>query len=247
MLLHNYLSSTLFFRFRTGALYRAFSNGVEATVAPKDIDTPVEKKPGKIARLIQLSKDIIPGQTFLSKTLYTIAIGSGSAALVNSGYYIPGEDTLTLTSFLILVRLIYVKAGKPLSDYLQAEIDKEEAKWYADRSAEKTKYANQLNHLESFKDYTQVVNTLFDMKAANVVLEDALVRAKAKNAFRLAIHQKAQELVKKEQDRLINEEKEHKRRLKEELLALLANENVQERILNKAINDLETKKLLRHA
>lgn len=247
MILSNLPITPIILRGRTSIIYRAFSNSLDATTTAQNVDTSAENKPGKISKLIQLGKDIVPGQTTLSKTLYVAAITSGSAFLVNSGYYLPGEDTLTLTSFLILVRLLYLKAGKPLSNYLQAEIDKEEAKWYSDRAVEKSKYSKQLVYLESFKDYTQVIHTTFDMKAANVVLEDAFKQAKAKNTFRLAIQQRAQELVKKEQERLINEEKERKRRLREELIALLADERVQERIMNKAIADLATKPLLRHA
>src|SRR5205085_2070084 len=122
-----------------------------------------------------------------------------------------------------------------------------ETKWYSDRAAEKSKYSKQLVHLESFKDYTQVIYTLYDMKAANIVLENVLKRAKAKNTFKLAIQQKAQEFVKREQERIINEEKEQKRRLREELLALLSDEKVQERILGKAISDLAAKPLIMHA
>ena len=247
MLLFNLSRSHQLLGGRTGILLRTFSNSLDAAATPKDVNIQEESKPGKMSKLLQLAKDIIPGQTPISKTLYSAAIASGSAFLINSGYYLPGEDTLTLTSFLILVRLIYLKAGKPLSNYLQAEIDKEEAIWYSNRAAEKSKYSKQLVHLESFKDYTQVIHILYEMKAANVVLEDALKRAKAKNTFKLAIQQRAQELVKKEQERIINEEKEHKRKLREELLALLTEEKVQERILGKAISDLAAKPLIRHA
>ena len=202
-------------------------------------------KEGKVQVLIKLGKEIIPGDTPLKKGLFSTTLTAISAYLVTSGLYVPGEDTLTLTSFLLLSRLLYLKAGKPLSDYLEGEIAAEEKRWNAARTGEKKKYAEQLRHLESFRDYPQVVQTIYDMQAANLVLEDAVMRAKHRAQFHSEIAQKAQELVRKEQQRLAEEAREKRARLLMDLEGLLGDRSVQQRIVEKFILDMKTQPVVK--
>ena len=211
-----------------------------ATSTDKEVASTDKKAGGKLHALMQLSKDIIPGNTILKKGIFSSALAALSTYLVQSGLYIPGESTLTLTSFVLLTRILYLKAGKPLSDYLDAEIAKEERQWYSARSAEKAKYAEQLTHLESFRDYPTVVQTVYDMQAANMVLEDAVARAKHRSQFHAELSHKAQEMVRKEQQRLAEEARAKREKLFMDLEGLLGDASVQKRIVEKFINDMKT-------
>lgn len=213
--------------------------------ANKAATSQVAVKSSKLQALVQLGKDIIPGETPLKKGLFSTALTAISAYLINSGMYVPGEDTLTLTSFALLTRILYLKGGKPLSDYLEREIAVEERRWNAARAAEKAKYSTQLTHLEGFRDYPQVVQTIYDMQAANLVLEDAVSRAKHRAQFHSEISQKAQEMVRIEQQRLAEEAREKRARLLFDLENLLGDPKVQQRIIAKFIQDMKTQPVVK--
>lgn len=225
-------------------LFRRLLSASSINTASSTAATTAGKRSRMVA-VVELAKEIIPGNTPLKKGLFSTALTAISAYLINSGLYVPGEDTLTLTSFLLLSRLLYLKAGKPLSDYLEREIQAEEKRWNAARAGERSKYAEQLRHLESFRDYPQVVQTVYDMQAANLVLEDAVMRAKHRAQFHSEIARMAQELVRKEQQRLAEETKEKRARLLMELEGLLGDRSVQQRIMEKFILDMKTQPVVK--
>jgi hypothetical protein len=192
----------------------------------------------------QLAKDLIPGQTPLQKGLFASLLGAAYYGGVHTGYYVPTDDTVSLASFVVLLRMAYLKFGRPLSDYLDAEIAQEERQWYAIHRRDHDKYSAQLTHLQSFLDYPTTVSAIFDMQAASVVMEREVARLQHRLMTRSTILQQAKDLVKREQERLLEEARQYRLNLQAELQLLLQDPAVQQRILHKALKDLQTQPLV---
>ena len=209
----------------------------EETVSRK---TAMSKKEA----IMELAKEILPGKSLLTKSIWGASIVGASSLLTHYGYYIPSDDTYSMTAFFVLLRVLYLKLGQPLSQYLDQEIALEESRWNQARTQEKSKYSAQLEHLQSFKDLNEALKLVYEMRKSVLVMEEELKSLKARAQVRVEILGAAQDLVKREQERIIEEQRIKRAQLREELDRLLADPLVQKRILTKAISDLETKPII---
>ena len=88
------------------------------------VDTP---KPTavdqKTSSKISLLLDMIPGETKFKKSVYFTTTAAVMTYLTETGIYIVNHETLVLVAFYLAMRLLYVKLGGPIGEYLQASID----------------------------------------------------------------------------------------------------------------------------
>lgn len=125
--LPNTAMSSLLFRHSTRSLIKRsffrpttfnlahFTTTVD-TVKPTSIDKKTSSK-------IELLLDLIPGGTKIRKSICFTTTAAVMTYLIKSGIYIVNHETLVLVAFYLAMRLLYIKVGPPLGEYLQASID----------------------------------------------------------------------------------------------------------------------------
>lgn len=189
---------------------------------------------------LQFLIDFFPGKSLLTKAAIAGSTAAVSGYLVHAGYYIPGEDTYAVAGFGVFARLFYMKLGRPISDYLGNEVWAErqelEAKFEGCRRAAR----EDITLLESFRDNFDVNQALFDMKMENIRLEAQVAEMRERVQFMSGIKGKLQELVAQERQRQAAEKKEFDEAVKRELLIMLSKPDVQQRIMEQSLKNLES-------
>lgn len=88
------------------------------------VDTPkVTSVDKRTSSKITLLLDLIPGESKIRKSIFFTATAAIATYLIKSGIYIVNHETLVLIAFYLAMRLLYLKVGPPLGEYLQASID----------------------------------------------------------------------------------------------------------------------------
>lgn len=208
-------------------------NGTNLRIVIKNIGKPLNSK-------LQFLVDFFPGKTALSKVAVVSSVTAASLFLVHNGYYIPGEDTYALAGFATFARVFYMKLGKPIHDYLGNEVWSERETFIKRIEEAKENAHSNLNILESFRDNLDVNAALFEMKKENVKLEAQVAELSQQHQFMSSIKAKLQEMVAKEKQRRDEERKAFLAAVHQELHGLLQTPQIQDRIMEQALKNLET-------
>ena len=192
-------------------------------------------KSGKLQFLL----DILPGKNIFSKTGIAASTAGAFTYLYQTGWYIPSEDTFALAGFALFARVFYMKFGQPISDYLGNEVMQIRDALLKQKSSIEIEAEKDLTILESFRDHADVTAALYDMKSENVKLEAEVARMLETVQFLQGIKTKLNEMVSKEKQRQEAARKAQNEAIMNELYQLLSKPEVQDRILQQCLSDLE--------
>lgn len=162
------------------------------------------------------------------------------ACLINSGWYVPGEDSYAVAGFAVFARVFYMKLAKPISDYLGNEVWSEREAFIEKLRNSKEEAQQNLTILESFRDNLDVNAALFDVKKKNIKLEADIFSLTQSVQFLADIKSKLHELVAKEKQKKEAERREFLKSVNQELHRMLQKPDVQDQIMQQSLKNLET-------
>lgn len=143
------------------------------------------------------------------KKTANLTIGTGlMAGLIANDIYIFNEESLILMSFLLFSRFLYLKAGPPLREYLEAYAEGIRSKFVSSAVQEKEFLKSEIADLEGFRDYVDVAKSFCELKRETILLEAELHEVKQKYELMNSIKMSLNEHV-----RAANEKRENDRRL----------------------------------
>lgn len=188
---------------------------------------------------LQAILDFFPGNSIVSKTAIASSLTIASTYAMQSGLYIPGEDTFAVAGFAFFVRLFYMKLGRPIKQYISNDVWSIRESFIKQRDQSRVETESQINLLESFRDNLDVNTALFEMKKENILLESDLSELKQKVSFLQSTKSKLNELIAQDRQRKEAERKAHEEAVKKELHNLLNQSGIQDKIMSQYLSYLE--------
>lgn len=188
--------------------------------------------------------EMIPGNTNLQRSLYTVGTGGIAAAGIYTNVYIPTEETFMVVSFVIVVRALYIMLRKPVTDWTDAEFNRVHKLMVDFFGQERSDIESSILQLESYRDAIDVTSGLFSMRREIINMEFQLKAILDKNMFL-----QTQRAILEEKTRSLEEKKNERVRARNEaliqaVLKKISEKEIQQRILEKCISDLKSLKKL---